>query len=388
MSPLDALIQESLDFPAPWPPPGRRVPRPPGRPREGAEKAGAGVLKKILTESGRDFRPKVLEKLLGWKDGYDRIEDRGLEQGPLALSFLVRGGKRFRPFLTRAAWWVLSGGGQAPLPVRRVALAMECFHKASLIHDDLVDGDPFRYGAPTVHTSHSPSLALNLGDFLLGQAYRLVAGEQGPLGGDRCARILGALASAQVRMAEGQGAELLWRQRPDKAIGPSDSLRIYALKTAPPFDAALYAGFVLAGRENLYDERVASFGARLGMAYQILNDLQDLQADPSHKVLSDGDLRNGSPTLLFALLWESAAPGERETLWEAYAGEGRKGPNPRHELRRLLKDRQIPLRAWRIVEGQRRRAMEAAEGVGDEGLRALLAFVTQTFLPEGRAVRL
>src|SRR5205814_4222584 len=143
--------------------------------------------------------------------------------------------------------------------VRRAALAIETFHKASLVHDDIEDDDTFRYGRETLHRQYGVSTAINVGDYLIGLGYRLVSRERKALGGDCTADILDRLADAHMKLSEGQGAELLWRDAKDKALTALDALKIYALKTAPAFEAALYAGLRLAGPTDKYEKMIADF---------------------------------------------------------------------------------------------------------------------------------
>ena len=95
--------------------------------------------------------------------------------------------------------------------MRRTALAIEAFHKASLVHDDIEDDDTFRYGRATLHRQYGVAAAINVGDYLLGLGYRLVGRERKELGGDCTADIVNRLADAHLKLSEGQGAELLWR---------------------------------------------------------------------------------------------------------------------------------------------------------------------------------
>src|SRR5207302_10810495 len=130
-----------------------------------------------------------------------------------------KGGRRARPFITLAAYDALKGGhgtlsdDRIDLPdhVRRAALAIEAFHKASLVHDDIEDDDTFRYGRETLHRQHGVGTAINIGDYLIGLGYRLVSRERKALGSDVAADILDRLADAHLKLSEGQGAELLWR---------------------------------------------------------------------------------------------------------------------------------------------------------------------------------
>src|SRR5262249_41532247 len=151
-----------------------------------------------------------------------------------------------RPFITMAAFDALRGAkgriGADQLKLsdaaKRTALAMEVFHKASLVHDDIEDDDGYRYGQETLHRRHGVHTAINVGDYLLGLGYRLISRERKELGSDCTGDIIDRLADAHQKLAEGQGAELLWRDQPEKSITALDALKIYALKTAPAFEAA------------------------------------------------------------------------------------------------------------------------------------------------------
>src|SRR5207302_9644056 len=183
-------------------------------------------------------------------------------------------GKRFRPMITLAAYDALKGGKgtlsaeglELPDAVKRAAVAIEAFHKASLVHDDIEDDDTFRYGRATLHRQYGVGTAINVGDYLIGLGYRLVAKERKELGGDCTADILNRLSDAHLKLSEGQGAELLWRDAKDKSLTALDALKIYALKTAPAFEAALYAGLRLAGPAEKYDKLVLEFSRHLGFA--------------------------------------------------------------------------------------------------------------------------
>src|SRR5260221_3893048 len=94
----------------------------------------------------------------------------------IARQWLGRAGKRWRPFLAVAAFQALRDTPGAVLPedLRKIAVAVECSHKASLIHDDIEDGDALRYGEKTLHEEHGLAVALNVGDLLIGEGYRLI----------------------------------------------------------------------------------------------------------------------------------------------------------------------------------------------------------------------
>ena len=162
----------------------------------------------------------------------------------LAHDFMVKGGKHSRPFVTLATYDALTGAratrsdgakhlDSVPDAVRRVAISIEAFHKASLVHDDIEDDDAYRYGEATLHEEYGVATAINVGDYLIGLGYRLVASESATLGAETAADILQRLADAHTKLSEGQGAELMWRDARRKVLSPLDALKIYALKTAP-----------------------------------------------------------------------------------------------------------------------------------------------------------
>ena len=138
--------------------------------------------------------------------------------------------------------------------------------------------------------------------------------ETAALGPEAAADILDHLADAHMKLCEGQGAELLWRDARDKRLQPIDALKIYALKTAPAFEAALYAGARLAGDAAKLAEPVAQFARHLGVAFQILNDLDDWQQDGHNKLAAGGDVLGGRPTVLWALRLEALDETDREEL--------------------------------------------------------------------------
>src|SRR5437764_4118590 len=134
----------------------------------------------------------------------------GLIMGPaegqtetIAREWLMRAGKRWRPFLAVAAFQALRETTNAELPddLRKAAIAVECFHKASLIHDDIEDNDALRYGEKTLHEEYGIAIALNVGDLLIGEGYRLI-GECGAAA-ERKAEMLAVAAEGQRQLCRG-----------------------------------------------------------------------------------------------------------------------------------------------------------------------------------------
>jgi geranylgeranyl pyrophosphate synthase len=317
----------------------------------------------------------------------------------IAYDWLAQGGKRSRPMITLAAYDALKGapGTQAAETVdltdgvRRTALAIEAFHKASLVHDDIEDDDSFRYGRATLHRQHGINTAINVGDYLIGLGYRLVSRERKELGAECTADIVDRLADAHQKLSEGQGAELLWRDAAEKSLTALDALKIYALKTAPAFEAALYAGLRLAGPAENYEKLVVEFSRHLGIAFQILNDLNDWQGDRDNKLVMGQDVLAARPTLLLALALEALNAANREELLALIQQTSLRGEaqelqppglgSPTVERVRQLYDRaQVFQKAEKLVEKYRARAEAIADDVEPVELRELLYFMVDTIL--------
>lgn len=307
----------------------------------------------------------------------------------IAYDFLSRGGKRSRPFITLAAYDALKGapatlsetGWELPDPVKRAAVAIETFHKASLVHDDIEDDDAFRYGMETLHRTHGTGVAINVGDYLIGLGYRLVSRDRKELGAEVAADILDKLADAHLKLSEGQGAELLWRDAADQALTAMDALKIYALKTSPAFEAALYAGVRLAGSADAYEKMVTDFSRNAGVAFQILNDIKDWIGDEDNKLVAGQDVLAARPTLLLALALEGSTPAQKEELLHLIR-KSRAGDAAAvvARVRELYFAAKVFEKADKLVDKFRAKAEALADEVEPVAFRELLYYLVDTVL--------
>lgn len=314
----------------------------------------------------------------------------------LALDFIARGGKYSRPFTTLAVYDALTGGegttadGAAHVAaysdsVKRTALAIETFHKASLVHDDIEDDDAYRYGDVTIHRKYGVPTAINLGDYMVGLGYRLVSRDRKELGAVKAAGILDCLADAHMRLSEGQGAELLWRDAADKTLKPVDALKIYALKTSPAFEAALQCGVLLSGTEEDYSEPMRLFARHVGVAFQILNDLKDWRGDSDNKLSAGGDVLGGRPTVLWALALENLNEAHRTELIGLIDDDSQSAASRVARVRKLYTEAGVFDAAQRLVEKYRSRAEEIADQLEPEELRRLMYYLIDTILDDPAA---
>ncbi len=272
---------------------------------------------------------------------------------------------------------------ELPIAVQRAAVSIETFHKASLVHDDIEDDDQFRYGEPTVHRALGVPTAINIGDYLIGLGYRLVSRESGALGADAVSEIMDRLADCHMKLTEGQGAELLWRDTRRKRLSPDEAIEIYALKTAPAFEAALITGLRLAGPIAGYIKPIGEFARYLGIAFQILNDLADWTADGHNKLIAAGDVFGGRPTVLWALALDGLSEPSRARL-ELLSSGSQIDEETLDEIRSLYKAADVFDKAERLVKQYDKRARAAADSLEPVELRRLLHYLIDIVLKTRR----
>ncbi|MFY9254131.1 MAG: polyprenyl synthetase family protein [Fuerstiella sp.] len=325
-----------------------------------------------------------------------RTKDGAKQNSPVAFTesisydWLANGGRRFRPFITLAAWHAASGsdmltaGDETPeIPdgVARVAMAIEAFHKASLVHDDIQDNDQFRYGKETLHREYGTGQAINIGDHLIGLGYRLILGSR-DLDPAVAVDVSDRMSIAHIRLCDGQGAEMSWQQSPDWNITPLDALQIYSLKTSPAFEAALYAGLRMAGHKLASSDMVSNFCRHVGVAFQILNDLKDWQGDRDNKMISGQDALALRPTLLLALALKDADEEQRATLQKILCGEFTELSEEARidKMRAIFDSCGVFEKAETLVERSQERAEAIVEEIDDDRIQSLLQFFVETVL--------
>ena len=203
---------------------------------------------------------------------------------------LAAGGKRLRPLLV-----LLCAGAEGGEGAVRAAAAIELVHMATLVHDDVLDAAPLRRGVPTVVASAGAGRAVAVGDLLFSRAFALLAAH-------RDTDAVALLAAASVALAEGELAQR--RDAYDVGISEQRYLERCRLKTATLFRCAC-----LLGREV---EPLGSFGAEIGLAFQLLDDVLDVSGPAERTGKARGtDLLDGTVTLPLILAAE-ADPALRE----------------------------------------------------------------------------
>jgi geranylgeranyl pyrophosphate synthase len=230
---------------------------------------------------------------------------------------LLGPGKRLRPCLTLAsadtvATTVGIDVGRARLLALPGAAAIEMIHSYSLVHDDLpaMDDDDLRRGRPTTHIVHGDGLAILAGDGLLTDAFAVIAADEprasaqgapvAPVGARlRAVRVL-AEAAGSAGMVGGQAIDLASVGRAgsgERALGPDALEDMHARKTGALIRAACCIGAILAGAEERSIAALDRFAAELGLAFQIVDDILDVEGSDADLGKTAGkDAAAGKPT--------------------------------------------------------------------------------------------
>lgn len=304
------------------------------------------------------FTPASLDLIMGSGSG---------ETEQLAREWLMRAGKRWRPFLAASVVHSLTDIKEESLSddLRKICVAVECFHKASLIHDDIEDNDDQRYGEQTLHASHGIPLALNVGDLLIGEGYRLIAATK--LSAEQKSHMLQISAEGHRQLCRGQGAELSWMRspRPLKAV---EVLDIFRSKTAPAFEVALQMGAVFAGVELHAEvkDTIHAYSEALGIAYQIRDDLSD-----HGEAGETNDLEQLRPNLPLAVAYEKAKDQNKEMLETAWKRQ-LNGKVSHKDIESLCTELKAIDRSEKLLEAYKEQAIRSIAELDNPSLKGLL----------------
>ncbi len=222
----------------------------------------------------------------------------------LAHHLIDSGGKRLRPMLTLAASKLCDYPGKGHI---RVAAAVEFMHTATLLHDDVVDESSLRRGKKTARIIWGNQASVLVGDFLLGQAFRMLVGV-GSL------PVLKILSNAAAIIAEGEVMQLAAAK--NTATTEDEYLAIINAKTAALFSAAAEVGAAIVNRPAPEQAALKSYGRNLGLAFQLVDDALDYSGDSTHlgKTVGD-DFREGKITLPVILSFRRGSDRERD-FWK------------------------------------------------------------------------
>jgi geranylgeranyl diphosphate synthase type II len=311
-----------------------------------------------------------------WIDARRREVDEALERYlpsppriPVIVADAMRyslraGGKRLRPLLTLAAAEAVAGATGPPLSAQTArdlalpaACALEFVHTYSLVHDDLpaMDNDTLRRGQPTLHVVYGEGIAILGGDGLLTEAFALMSREPHDANGHLAHRRLRAIAclaeaAGGAGMVGGQAIDLqLSGQTPAGAMPPPargiEALRdMHARKTGALIRAAATVGAIMASATDEVVEAVDAYGAEVGLAFQIVDDILDVEGTDSALGKTAGkDAAAGKLTYPSLLGLDASRALAREAIARAEAALARVA---------LPRDRLLGLAEWVVARRQ------------------------------------
>ncbi|MEV4459076.1 family 2 encapsulin nanocompartment cargo protein polyprenyl transferase [Microbispora sp. NPDC049633] len=282
--------------------------------------------------------PPSMRRVAGYHFGWWDARERPVRAG---------GGKVLRPAFTLLAAEGAGGDADAALPA---AVAVELVHNFSLVHDDVMDGDTLRRHRPTVWNVFGRAEAILAGDSLLALAFTVLAG------GGRPAESTRALARCVQSLLDGQSADLGFERRADVGLG--ECVRMAEGKTGALFGCACALGGLHGGATVEQVAALRVFGDRVGLAFQLVDDLLGIWGDPAvtgKPVHSDLRNRKKSLPIVAALTSGTRAGGALAVLY-----------------RRPLAQTDLP-RAARLVEeaGARAWSLARVDDLLSEALEAL-----------------
>ena len=230
----------------------------------------------------------------------------------VAQYIVAAGGKRLRPALLLLACGALGYRGE---PRFALAAVVEFIHTATLLHDDVVDESQLRRGMRTANAAFGNAAAVLVGDFLYSRAFQMMV-EVDDM------RVMRVLADATNTIAAGEVMQLMGSHDPE--VDEARYLEVIRRKTAKLFEAAARLGAVLARSSAAIENGLARYGAHVGTAFQLIDDVLDYSGDEAAigKSLGD-DLAEGKPTLPLIHVLRSGSPPDQAVVRRAIVAGGR-----------------------------------------------------------------
>ena len=241
----------------------------------------------------------------------DYIESTSVNRKPEGLYEPIRyvlslGGKRIRPVLMLLAYNMFKDD---PGTIMETAVGLETYHNFTLLHDDLMDNADVRRGMPTVHKKWNANTAILSGDTMLIIAFQRVA---------RCKEeklrpVLDLFTKTVLEIDEGQQYDIDFETRND--VTEEEYIEMIRLKTSVLLACAVKMGAILAGADEEDASNLYNFGEKLGLAFQLQDDLLDVYGDP--KVFGKaigGDITSNKKTFMLINAFNRADAGTRAEL--------------------------------------------------------------------------
>ncbi len=283
---------------------------------------------------------------------------------------LGSGGKRFRPLLTLLAGKLV--GMRRKKELINYAAGMEFSHTSTLLHDDVIDEADLRRGTTSANREWGNAPSIIVGDYLLFKSFSLMLAS-----GNR--EVMKLISDVAIEMAEGEAYQLAQKSRVD--LSEDQYEKIIRAKTALLIQAACHVPSIAAGSDKRKQSALKRFGYRLGLAFQITDDLLDYSAEQERLGKAVGkDFMEGKATLPLILAFHNASQKDRQAIKRMFNKKSRTRKELDQAIRVIRRNRGMELskdRARRHVEAAKKSLGTFPQKPAKEALFQLADYVVQ-----------
>ncbi|MDY6761482.1 MAG: polyprenyl synthetase family protein [Candidatus Nanohaloarchaea archaeon] len=223
------------------------------------------------------------------------------------LEHAVSGGKRLRTLLCLRTCNALNGD---QMEAEVFAQAVESLHNATLVHDDIQDGDEFRRGKPSIWKQYGKPQAIGIGEALFAEGYRHILDHRDRFGTLKCLRLLEIYNEAQRTVIDGQAMDISFRNR--MTVSEEEYMQMARKKTGALLTASLTGAAVIAQSDSDVVERLEQAGRFIGPAFQIRDDVIDIKENDSGR--RGNDIREGKRSLIVVHAFQRLSKADKQAL--------------------------------------------------------------------------
>jgi len=290
---------------------------------------------------------------------------------------IAAGGKRLRPFLVLRSCEAVGGDSKQAVPF---AAALELLHNFTLVHDDVMDNDSLRRGAPTVHTKYGVPMAIAAGDLLFAKVYEAMTTRAPPSVSCRRVRECVEVATrATVELCEGQVLDVSFPST--EGVTEEDYIAMVGGKTGALFRACAEVGAIVGGGTKGQVRALGRFALEAGIAFQLYDDLLGETADEATLGKPVGsDLRQGKKTLIIIHALAHAKKRREEAIRAALGNHAATREQVEAAIEALKETGSIDYalkRANRFTELSKRRLSRIPDSTAKNDLLALVEYFTK-----------
>lgn len=262
-----------------------------------------------------DVLEYIAERVKMVENEFDRWLDLGQKPSELISAMrhlIMAGGKRLRPCLLIISCEAVGGNGRE---VVGAAAAMELLHTFTLIHDDIMDRDEVRRNVKTVHVQWGEPMAIIAGDALFAKVYEILAENARAIGldGEKTAEIFSTISRASFEICRGQAMDMLFEKM--KSVSEREYFKMVEGKTGALIEASARIGAIFGGGGQGEVEALGDYGRKIGMAFQIRDDVLGLVGEIGKFGKPIGsDIREGKKTLIVIRGLHVASGNDRKKI--------------------------------------------------------------------------